>query len=340
MRKMKLSGIVTSFAVAGAAIGLLLQGGGSGAQEGRAQLTLSDSEHSIHIFPTVSVAGELARAPLDTGPLLYHGGPIMKTIVAYAIFWVPPTLQTGGATSLPAHYQTVQKNLLADYPGHGIGNNNTQYYSGSTTKTYIQNAGALGGSYVDTSAYPASGCSDAATPGACITDAQVQTEIKKVMTLKGWTGGLTHMFLLFTSSGEGSCLSSASTSCAYVLYCAYHSFFISGTTPVIYGNEPFGNTTACQAPGTPSPTSDPAADTAASTASHEVTEAITDPELSSWYTGAGNEIGDLCAYIYATNTWDGGLANEMWNGRFYELQEEFDNHLGLGPPSGCAQVGP
>ena len=53
-----------------------------------------------------------------------------------------------------------------------------------------------------------------------------------------------------------------------------------------------------------------------------------------------SENGDLCAtYVaasmYGTNTWDGGLANQMWNGRFYEVQTEWDNHTG-----GCAQVGP
>jgi hypothetical protein len=105
-----------------------------------------------------------------------------------AIFWVPPTLQNGKATSMSAAYQTIQKNVLSDYAGHGIDNKNTQYYQGSTSKKYIQNSGQLAGSYVDTSAYSASGCNDTATPGNCITDAQLQAEIEKVMTPKGWSG--------------------------------------------------------------------------------------------------------------------------------------------------------
>ncbi|HTG57899.1 MAG TPA: hypothetical protein VMG63_00585 [Terriglobia bacterium] len=156
-----------------------------------------------------------------------------------------------------------------------------------------------------------------------------------MMTLKGWTGAINKMFLLFTSSGEGSCFDSTSTSCAYVQYCAYHSYFLSGTTPVIYGNEPYGNTSVCQAPGIPSPNGDPIADTAATSASHELSEAITDPEGSAWYTASGYEIGDLCAYNYGVNTWDSAKANQMWNGRFYELQQEYDNHTGS-----CVQVGP
>jgi hypothetical protein len=237
---------------------------------------------------------------------------------------------------MSAHYQSVQKNMLADYEGHGLDNNNTQYYQVvGTAKQYIQNKGSLGGFYVDTSAYPASGCVDTATPGACITDAQIESEIAKVMGIKGWTGGLNKMFLLFTSKGEGSCFDSTNTSCSYTQYCAYHTYFGSTSTPVVYGNEPFGDTLNCQNPGQPSPNSDPEADTAATAASHELTEAITDPELNAWYDASGSEIGDLCAYNYGTNTWLSSKANEMWNGHFYELQMEYDNHK-----AGCVQVGP
>jgi hypothetical protein len=296
-------------------------------------LNISNGSNAVHVLPTTGVR---ASAPPPAGALLYHGGPVMTTANTYAIFWVPPALQNGGATSMSAAYQTVQKNVLADYAGHGLDNNNTQYYQGSTTKKYIQNTGKLAGSYVDTTSYPASGCSDSATPGNCITDAQLQTEVEKVMTLKGWTGGVTKMFLVFTSSGEGSCFDSSNAQCAYTYYCAYHGYFTNtlGQT-VIYSNEPYGDTTHCQVPGQPSPNGNPAADAASTAATHELTEAITDPQLNAWYDASGNEIGDLCAYNYGANTWDAGLANEMWNGRFYELQMEYDNHL-----SGCVQVGP
>jgi hypothetical protein len=78
-----------------------------------------------------------------------------------------------------------------------------------------------------------------------------------------------------------------------------------------------------------------AADTAATAASHELTEAITDPLLNAWFTSTGEEIGDLCAFNYGVNTWDRGKANQSWNGHFYELQQEYDNHNGS-----CVQVGP
>jgi hypothetical protein len=97
---------------------------------------------------------------------------------------------------------------------------------------------------------------------------------------------------------------------------------------------PFGNLSACAA-GQPSPNGVAAADAVTDVASHEITEAITDPFLNAWFDSSANEIGDLCAYNYGTNTWDGGLANEQWNGNFYEVQQQFDNHAG-----GCVRLGP
>jgi len=308
---------------------------------------LTPSGGRIHIMPTVNGAAALAKAIADSGPLLYHGGPTMTTATLYAIFWAPPTLQNGGPTSIPPHYALVNLLALVDYPFHGIDNINTQYYQiVGSTKTYILNAGSFGGFAVDTSPYPASGCTDSFTPGNCITDAQIQAEIQKVMLSKGWTGGLNNQFLLFTSKGEGSCFDSTSTSCAYTAYCAYHGS-IGTSPPIIYSNMPFDELSVCQKPGQPSPNGDPVADAETSTASHEISESITDPLVnvnSAWFTALRNENGDLCAYNYGTNTWTSMVANdanEMWNGRFYELQQEWDNHAPGGTGGGaCAQVGP
>jgi hypothetical protein len=283
-----------------------------------------------------------------TPALLYHGGPVMTTATTYAIFWSPATLQNGQATSLPARYQNIQAAFLRSYPGHGIDNNNTQYYMASGSgflrfTNFVQNVGSLGGSFVDTTPYPSSGCFDNVTPGNCLSDAQIQAEVQKVMALNGWTGGLNHIFFVYTSSGEGSC---ASFGCAYINYCAYHGYFMNGSTPVLYGNEPYAAAGYCQAGS--SPNGDPAGDAAASITSHELTEAITDPELNAWYSSSGEEIGDLCAWNYGTNTWAAGTANESWPISYsnlivfrnplitsFELQQEYDNHT-----ASCVQVGP
>ena len=328
--------------VAAVAMMGLLCAGAILAQDEATRVTPHTSGYNIHAFPSVNRKAGLAPQT-GLGPLVYNGGPVMQAgVTPYVIFWVPSKLQSGGATAMSAHYQSVQKNMLSDYTAHGIDNNNTQYsqqINFTGPKTYIQNKGSAAISYLDTNPFPPSGCKDTATPGNCITDLQLQTEIKRVMALKAWTGGLSKMFFLFTSSGEGSCFDSSSTQCSYTYYCAYHSYYMggaAGTTPIIYANEPYGDVSNCQAPGTPSPNGDPIADAAATSASHELTEAITDPELDAWYTAQGNEIGDLCAYDYGTfYRWDGGNANQMWNGHFYMLQTEYNNNQ-----LSCVQVGP
>jgi hypothetical protein len=321
------------------------------------ELNISSGDHDVHIMVPPHKAAELSgriTAYLGGGagpPLTYHGGPVMTNATTYAIYWIPSKLQNGGATGVSSNYENITEAMLSLYPGHGLDNNNTQYYQSSRVgflyfTNYVQNSGGLAGTYVDTDPYPASGCTDFYTPGNCLTDAQIQAEIQKVMTAKGWTGGINKMFLMFTSSGEGSC---SGASCAYSDYCAYHSYFNIGTTPVIYGNMPYANPSYCQVPGTPSPNGDAAGDAAANVASHELTEAITDPELNAWYGGdLSHEIGDLCAWNYGTNTWTSGHANQAWPVSFspfiilghpqvssFELQLEYDNHT-----SSCVELGP
>jgi hypothetical protein len=294
----------------------------------------------IHLTPELNRQLRAQQGVLPpAGVLTYHGGPIMSGVSAYAIFWVPAKLQNGGATSLTAKYESVAKQFLADYPYHGIANNSTQYYSTTSGHpVYFAGIGALVASAVDTNPYPASACSDSVTPGNCITDAQLQAEIQKVMTAHGWTPGFNKIFIVFTSTGEGSCFDSTSASCAYTQYCAYHGYFGSTTNPTIYANMPYANPSYCyDAPvGQHSPNGDIPSDALVSITSHEVTEATTDPELNAWWDSAnGEEIGDLCAWKFGTADWDGGLANQMWNGHFYDLQLEYDNHTAT-----CVKVGP
>jgi hypothetical protein len=35
---------------------------------------------------------------------------------------------------------------------------------------------------------------------------------------------------------------------------------------------------------------------------HELSETVTDPDISAWYTQNGAEVGDLCNYVYETST--------------------------------------
>ena len=277
------------------------------------------------------------------GPVIYHsGGSIMPRLNIFAIFWKPAALQNGNPAKFPNGYTQILKNFVEDYVGHGIHNNNTQYYQtieGVTTYVsgLLLSAGGIGSktaSYTDTEPYPAAGCTDVANPGNCITDAQIETELQRVMALKGWTGGLDKVYVIFTPVGEDSCFDAAGQECSSNFYCSYHSY-IPGSPNIIYANLPYQEPSFCELPGYTSPNNNPAADTVADDLGHEVSESVTDPLIDAWYDDEGNEIGDLCETSYGTASYDGGLANQSWNGHFYELQEEFDNQTGT-----CVLIGP
>jgi hypothetical protein len=308
------------------------------------RLTVKHASGVAHIMPTVAGAAARKAAAAKQGirpaaapSLLYHGGPIMYPYVQiYTIFWNPGKLQNGGWTGYSPKYVTINYYAAALYGGHGLQNIATQYYQTSGPPAFVQNVGWIAGYYYDTSPFPASGCTDSLTPGNCITDAQIQAEIARVMAVNGWTGGMSKIFLLVTSSYEGSCFDSSSVSCAYTQYCAYHSYFMQGSTPVIYANQPYANVNGCLGSGQTAPNHD-AGDMSANTASHEISESITDPLLNAWFDSSGNEIGDLCNFTFGTNTWAGPSAagNQMWSGLVFELQQEWDNNAGA-----CASAGP
>ena len=307
----------------------------------RLTLALPDGQVA-HLFPTVKLAAQL-RSQLkglsglsSSSQVTYHGGRIMPAVNIYAIFWVPPRLQNGTATSMPASYKNVVSAMLSNYAGHSIANINTQYYQSiAGVKTYHSGAGSYAGNYVDTAAYPASDCIDAATPGNCISDKVIKVEIKKVMAIKHWTPGIDKIFMVFTTAGEGSCVG---TDCSYTRFCAYHSAFGTAAAPIIYSNEPYGNNETCQAtdqlpnPGT--------ADSAVTAARHEISEATSDPLFNGWWDSmTGEETSDKCNFDYGPLTWDNvngvNLANYMWGGNYFLMQREYSVHS-----QGCVTEGP
>jgi len=245
-----------------------------------------------------------------------------------------------------AAYQTVINRYFTDVQADSLGVNNvyavgTQYYD-NPGAVHIQYQSTFGGSYVAHDPLPANGCSDG-VDAYCLTDAQLQTEIQKTLTAKGWHGGLTHMFFLMTPDGVGSCFDGFSGECSTNAFCAYHSFFVdSSNEDVIYANEPdMGPPGGCTDPSQGFP-NDPDADTTVNTISHEHNEAITDPLTDNatlaWVANDGSENGDLCAYDFTTAPIAGtpgvDAYNQEINGDHYDLQPEYSNAAHVGN-KGC-----
>ena len=298
----------------------------------------------------VLAAASLGVRPFATpsgGKLVYHGGPVMTGPThSIAIFWQPAHLQSGAPAAVSTAYNSVLRRYLTDVGGKGLYGVTSQYGG-------IRNSSSLLTTYHDTSRYPATQC-PAAFPTKtqrvnCITDAQVQAEVRKVMNARHLAGGLQQIFFVFLSRGEYTCIDR--TACfLYPInsagqplgYCAYHSYFRAGSRNVIYADMPYGNTpfssqagsarSLCAAQSTYP--NDRSGDIEASITSHEQLEAVTDPLLSAWWDSNGMEIGDKCAYDTTGSTLDGGIADELWAGHFYALQTEFDNATSSCIPGG------
>jgi len=250
--------------------------------------------------------------------LTYHNGPVMHTNVTYAIYWVP------AGYSVSANYVSVInaffQNVAAD-----SGKTSNVYYSDvqySDKTGLISYASSFGGFVVDTNAYPASGCKDSYT-SVCLSDAQVQAEVQRVVTAQGWGQGPTKLFFMFTPKNVGSC---SGSSCAFSQYCAYHSWAGSGTSVLLYANQPYASFVPANCDSGQHPNGDDA-DGTLNVVSHEHNEAITDPQGSAWYDRRGYENGDKCAWNFgaALGSTASGQYNQVIGAGKYYLQQEWSN---------------
>jgi hypothetical protein len=247
-------------------------------------------------------------------PLIYHGGPVMTTNKTYSIFWKP------SGYSIAPGYDTTLNQFFGDVAADS--GKTTNVYSIATQYSGIQYSSSFGGTWTDTSAFPANGCSPYNGLPVCLTDAQIMAEVDNAITANGWTRNGSNMFFVFTPQNVGSCFNSNNDSCAYTAYCAYHGTSNSGA---IYANQPYAAAAGCDEGQYPNGASNQA-DPTINVVSHEHMEAITDPQLNAWYDATGAEIGDKCAWVFgALQGSNGSEYNQTINGHHYFMQEEYSN---------------
>lgn len=315
--------LLTAIAVLGVcAIGVSAVGG-------RAATTTLGTGPSIL---TPKGAGAESPRTTRTPPALlqYWSGAVMRTSTSYAIFWVP----SGSGLSFGSNnsgYESAISQFLGDVAHDSGATSNvfgldTQYYDTlSGGRTPIAYNSTFGGSAVATDPLPAKQCSDGGT-SFCVTDAQLQAEIRSVAVAKGWPQDTSHVYFIFTPSGLGSCAGGGSSICAYSSYCAYHGAFSNGgTSTTLYGNMPWVYAkSGCDMGQYPNGGQ---ADPTINVLSHEFNEAITDPVPNwGWVDASGAENGDKCAWTFGTLSGSKGAQyDQTINGHHYYLQEEFDN---------------
>jgi hypothetical protein len=262
------------------------------------------------------------------GNLQYHGGSVQTgTHHTYAIYW-----GGGSGTSFDSSYQGNINQYFRDVAADSgktsdVYYSDTQYYQSFGVRTYITYSESFSGSWVDSSTFPASGCSDTSGGSVCVTDSQIEDEVTKAIQANNWPTGLGNEYFVFLGNGTSTCFDSTNSQCAFSYFCAYHSSYSLNGTTVLYANMPYAghNLSACGGGNYPN---NRYSDATLNVASHEANETITDPNGDAWYDYAGYENGDKCAWLFGSQLGgsSGTYYNQVINNHHYELQGEYSNY--------------
>ncbi|HVY46846.1 MAG TPA: hypothetical protein VHB21_13255, partial [Minicystis sp.] len=279
-------------AIAIVALGTLggcLAGGGSIDSEGDGQdLNAIGSSH-VH-FLLKQGAIQTYSAPAGAH-LTYYGGPVLANVKVWTVFW---NSSVPSQSTINAFYQTITSSAYFDWL--------TEYNTAAQTIGH----GSLAGSVVDTGA----------PSGSTISDAQIQSEIKRLINAGQLPpNDANNLYMVYFPAGV-TITQGGSSSCNE--FCAYHGTFSLNGGNAYYGVIPdlsgacasgCGNGTKIQ--------------NTTSVSSHEMIEAVTDPAVGlaqslgsplGWYDQVNGEIGDICNAQQATV--DG-----------YVVQKEYSNAL-------------
>ncbi len=227
-----------------------------------------------------------------------------------AIYWAP------SGYSFPTGYENIINSYLTNVSGDSGKSTNvfatdTQYYQVvSSLQSNIHYDVHFSGALSVTNAFPSSGgCTADSGSGetytACVDDAQLQGEVAATLTANSLPTGLGDMYMVFFPPNVETCQTSSNRSqggsCSDTAgpgYCAYHGYYSSGGSTVVYGNITYPTAINYTCYSGQAPNGNVDADSTVNFLSHEQNESITDPTLSSWYDNVGFEIGDECDFIF------------------------------------------
>lgn len=229
--------------------------------------------------------------------ILYHGGPVMNiSNSVYAIYY---------GTQFAATTQPIINDFLYglnNSPEYGV---NTTYNAGGTTPAIPP-----GYSFKPPSSPSANPHGsvywDNYSEGAQLGNSSVPKIVANAIN-NGLRYDASGVYLVITSPDvkiAGFCNS----------FCAYHtasditvSTASNGRVHVRYAliPDPTQRCSACNGSiavygDSITPNGDLGADTMTDDIMHELSETVTDPDISAWYTQTGAEVGDLCNYTYGT----------------------------------------
>jgi hypothetical protein len=279
-------------------------------------------------------------------PVTYHGAQVMAHgVTVHTIFWGPAGSFHGSPRHGVLSYEALIERFFTDVARDSGRKSNVystliQYAQGRrpgaiTPGKYAISYSKSKDNVIDTHPYPSKGSctSPRKSIHTCVTDAQMQREIERVIGQTHGKRGLTQLWFVFTPPKVDECISK--NSCGTNAFLGYHSVSDLGHGPVIYalaidpliegalpqGQDPQGN---------------PEAEDTIDTAAHETDEAMTDPEGVGYMDPNGFEAADKCEQPKfgkpLGHAPDGAPYNQLINHHRYLFQEMWSNDDG-----GCVQ---
>jgi hypothetical protein len=256
---------------------------------------LSESEQAVNENGPADAHVRMGKGQQKAsgGNLVDHGGKVLSVSHTYAIWW-------GDPTAFPADSSELTTLLGALNGSNYLAISNQYLRGGSASSAFVA-------SYSDTSAPPRRGPQTST----------IVSEACSVINANGLTADPNALYAVFTSNYPR------------VNYCAWHShgtcngvdiqvaYLPSGTG--VAGCDPFASNINLGCNSFSQYTR-----SVADSLVHEFMETVTDADISAWYDNGGSEIGDKCAFKYASCV---SLGGSNW-----QIQEEWSNQV-----NGCAQ---
>lgn len=266
-------------------------------------------------------------SPAGAGNLLYRGGPVLSAAhTVYFIYWLP------GGYSVSSRYRSLIDGFMGNVAADG--NKATNVYSSVRQYKDAQERNVVyqlnfGGSVIDTSPFPASGCTNPTT-AVCLNDTQIRSKLATIMSNQGWVSGFDKIYFLMLPKNVGSCYDGTNAYCSFVQYCGYHSFDGPTSSPVLYSLIPYAATNVSNCGSFSHPNGDEA-DSTINIISHEHGEIMTDPLHNAWFNSVDRkERSDKCAWNFGQYLgWTAyGKFNQMIGTGKYYLQAQWSNRAG------------
>lgn len=250
-------------------------------------------------------ADEGARR-LQSGPIYYRGGTIMKNLTAYYIWY--------GTWS--ASQKAILEDMAASMGNSGWMNIEQTYYDNAGPTNGIVN---WGGS-----------TTDAYSLGTSLTDANIWTIVSSALSSGRLPTSTDAVYFVNTASDV------TATSGLCTQYCGWHDYRLYGTKQIKFALIGYSGRclSGCSGNvGYPSLNGDAGVDGMASILAHELVEAQSDPVPGTGWTDAtGYENADKCAWTWGTTslTPAGGRYNVQWGSRYFLIQQNWVQVPGAG----------